>query len=188
MKVLVVLCAVAVAALAAPEAPVYRAPARLSNEYGAPAEANEAPYPPSGWRPSGRQFLLPARQTNYYVPPPVEYGPPSTEAATEPPTEEPTTTEVPTTEQPEESNEFADGARGSQQVAGTDEEGAPAGVYYVLLPDGRLQRVAYSTNPAVPPPAAAPIRNSGYAQLQYMDVEPIRAPIYSYGSPFIRLF
>jgi hypothetical protein len=61
-----------------------------SVSYGAPSRAEAAPYLPSGWRPSGRQFLLPIRQ-NYdlYFPPSV-YGSPTT-------TQQPTTTEQVTT-------------------------------------------------------------------------------------------
>lgn len=74
---------------AEPEPPRFR-----GGSYGAPSEVEEAPYAPSGWRPSGRQFLLPIRQT-YYAPP-AAYGTPTTEQATTT-TEQPTTTEVPDT-------------------------------------------------------------------------------------------
>ncbi|XP_067011755.1 uncharacterized protein [Anabrus simplex] len=178
-----------VIAVAMAEPPQRNRNAGLNTGYGAPEEGNEAPYPPSGWRPSGRQFVLPARQSSYYAPP-QQYGPPSTEAATteEPTTTEaePTTTEADTTEAPaeEDNSEFVDGARAQ------DREEGGSGVYYVLLPDGRLQRVLYSTNPngAAAEPASAPIRNAGYVQFRYMDVEPIRAPIYSYGAPLMRIF
>ncbi|XP_067006835.2 uncharacterized protein [Anabrus simplex] len=193
MKVLA--ASLVVIAVAMAEPPQRYRNAALNTGYGAPEEANEAPYPPSGWRPSGRQFVLPARQSSYYAPP-QEYGPPSTEAATtEQPTTteaEPTTTEADTTEVPaeEDNSEFADGARAFSSASAQDREEEGSGVYYVLLPDGRLQRVAYSTNPnGVPPePVSAPIRNAGYVQFRYMNVEPIRAPIYSYGAPLVRIY
>ncbi|XP_067006747.2 uncharacterized protein [Anabrus simplex] len=195
MKVLAVSLLVIAVTMAEP--PQRYRNAALNTGYGAPEEANEAPYPPSGWRPSGRQFVLPARQSSYYIPPPPppQYGPPSTEAPT---TEQPTTTEAePTTTEAEteapaeeDNNEFADGARAFSSASAQDREEEGSGVYYVLLPDGRLQRVAYSTNPNGAPPEAvsAPIRNAGYVQFRYMDVEPIRAPIYSYGAPLVRIF
>lgn len=61
-----------------------------------PPPQASAPYQPSGWRPSGALFLLPARQQaqQVYGPPPLEYIPPQAS------TPEPTTTEaeIPTTE------------------------------------------------------------------------------------------
>jgi hypothetical protein len=65
------------------------------DSYGPPAEVEAAPYVPSGWRPSGRQFLLPTRQ-NLYVPP-AAYGPPTTTQAPTTTEQATTTTEVPTT-------------------------------------------------------------------------------------------
>lgn len=74
--------------LAAPEAPINGAAPY-------PAAADSGPYPPSGWKPSGRLLVLPAKQIAaqqqvYGIP--NEYGPPSpsTEA-------EPTTTDFPST-------------------------------------------------------------------------------------------
>lgn len=66
-----------------------------AGSYGPPSEVEEAPYAPSGWRPSGRQFLLPIRQNSYI--PPAAYGPPPTTAQPTTTEQEPTTTEAPTT-------------------------------------------------------------------------------------------
>ncbi|XP_069698118.1 uncharacterized protein [Periplaneta americana] len=188
MKVLslVLLAVVFVSAKPEPEAPRFR-----YNSYGVPAEVEEAPYPPSGWRPSGRQFFLPARQSSYYAPP-VAYGPPTT---TEQPTEEPTTTEVPTTTEPETSAELADGNGADPSVADRERDGQSSGVYHILLPDGRLQRITFSAQPNQPNGAlqayGAPSQgvSAGYvAQVQYQDVEPIRSPIYTFSAPLVRIF
>jgi len=55
----------------------------------------------------------------------------------------------------------------------------PSGLYYVLLPDGRLQRVLYT--PGSP--------EVGYsAQLRIADVEPVPpAPVYAYAGPLTRI-
>lgn len=46
------------------------------------------------------------------------------------------------------------------------------GLYYVYLPNGKLQRVVYMTSADVP--------NMAYtARVKYEDVDPVAAPIYS---------
>nr|CAD7264771.1 unnamed protein product [Timema shepardi] len=139
---------------------IFSAPSRsgTASQYGTPdSEVEAAPYQPSGWRPSGRQFLLPVRQSApVYYAPPEQYGPPSTEAAPanvteeqEPATtttEQPTTTDLPTTtenpdEQADGNSQDPNSQRFQQQ---REQEDLDTGLYYVLLPDGRLQRVAYS--------------------------------------------
>ncbi|KAF4523307.1 hypothetical protein B566_EDAN011786, partial [Ephemera danica] len=102
----------------------------------------EAPYPPSGYRPA-KAFLLPvrARQQEYGAPPRPVYGAPPA------PTEAPETTTA--------SENAVEGGRA--------DEAQPA-LYYVLLPDGRLQRVLYTTGTS----------ELGYsAQLRIHDVEPV---------------
>ncbi|XP_046988861.1 potassium/sodium hyperpolarization-activated cyclic nucleotide-gated channel 4-like [Schistocerca americana] len=131
-------------ASARPEAP--------AQQYGAP---DAAPYPPSGWRPEGRQFFLPSRSSGLYAPPPQQYGPPPPPAPTTTEAAETTTTELPTTTAP--SDAAADGSRALE-----------SGVYYLLQPDGRLQRITYRRH-AVPGcvgslaagrPRACPVRSS----------------------------
>ncbi|KAI5743515.1 hypothetical protein M8J77_019070 [Diaphorina citri] len=113
----------------------------------------EAPgYPASGWKPNGRLLALPSRVQE--APKPV-YGPPSTFS---PPTNTygpPSTVDfAPTTDLP---NTTPASAEESSEVEGSGSEGASAqqqgapnvesGLYYVLLADGRLQRVEYVTAP-----------------------------------------
>ena len=65
--------------------------------YGPPSRVEAAPYVPSGWRPSGSQFLLPVRQNYDYYLPPAVYGAPATTQQPTTTEQETTTTEVPTT-------------------------------------------------------------------------------------------
>jgi hypothetical protein len=60
-----------------------------------------------------------------------------------------------------------------------NEVAQPTGLYYVLLPDGRLQRVLYT--PGGP--------ELGFnAQLRISDVEPVApAPVYAYAGPLTRI-
>ncbi|XP_053604430.1 arf-GAP with SH3 domain, ANK repeat and PH domain-containing protein 1-like [Plodia interpunctella] len=90
----------------------------VENTYGAP---EEGPYPPSGWKPQGQQFSLPNEPpaTSYGVPDNT-YGAPTTDAAT---------TDNPQAEKLDEPVEV-------QQSVGT---------YYVLLPNGQLQKVEFMT-------------------------------------------
>ncbi|XP_046677449.1 ataxin-2 homolog [Homalodisca vitripennis] len=108
----------------------------------AEAPAASGPYPPSGWKPSGRLLVLPARQqvSQVYGPPPAEYGPPPQEYG--PPATEAATTETATEEQPTEQPEDA-----AESPEGQSERLVDSGVYYVLQPDGNLQMVRYTTAP-----------------------------------------
>ncbi|XP_021931388.1 uncharacterized protein LOC110835463 isoform X2 [Zootermopsis nevadensis] len=149
MKVMSVTSAILLAVVlvsAEPEPPRFR-----GGSYGAPSEVEEAPYAPSGWRPSGRQFLLPIRQT-YYAPP-AAYGTPTTEQATTT-TEQPTTTEVPDTTEAL-TPEFADGNGADPSRTFRERDGQSSGAYHILLPDGRLQRVIFTTSPNQPSGALA---------------------------------
>ncbi|CAB3384970.1 Hypothetical predicted protein [Cloeon dipterum] len=161
-----------------------------------------APYPPAGYRPA-KAFLLPLkfrqRYETYGPPnPSPSYGPPPqpTEAPAEPeeepteaaPEEEPEAPEAPEEAAPEEETTDAPAEEDEQSTEPPTEEGRasednevaqPTGLYYVLLPDGRLQRVIYSTG--------AP--ELGYtAQLRIANVDPIPpAPVYAYGGPLTRI-
>lgn len=64
---------------------------------------------------------------------------------------------------------------------------ANAGQYYVLQPDGRLQKVTYKTEQT-----EEDLKTNGFsARLMYRDVEPIREPIYTYDNnglgPLVRI-
>lgn len=91
--------------------------------YGAPQQSG--PYPPTGWKPEGQPFTLPQQQvppaTSYGVPD-MTYGAPTTDVA-------PTSTYNPQ----------------AQKLEGPVEVFKSTGEYYVLLPDGRLQRVEFAT-------------------------------------------
>lgn len=129
-----------------------------------PAMPPQAPYPPSSWKPSGRLFALPARQTaddeqpkdsygppppqNYGPPPPQNYGPPPTEQPTEPEStttteatkEESATDEAVTTEPLSETVDVDDKA--AEQPKPQSErltQGGP-GFYYVQLPQLQKQQ------------------------------------------------
>ncbi|XP_026496348.2 mucin-7-like [Vanessa tameamea] len=121
--------------------------------YG-PPEAS-APYPPSGWKPQGQAFTLPQEQT----PPETSYGAPDTtygvpENTYGAPSTDSTTTDNPAVEKLEEPVDV-------QKSVGT---------YYVLLPNGQLQRVEFVTE--------NDIQNMKYtARLQLRE----RAPLYVFG-------
>ncbi|XP_049799423.1 uncharacterized protein LOC126234718 [Schistocerca nitens] len=176
MQLLVVsVLAVLACASARPEAP--------TQQYGAP---DAAPYPASGWRPEGRQFFLPSRNSGLYAPPPQQYGPPPPAAPTTTEAAETTTTELPTTTAA--SDIGVDGARAFAQSEAFG-SGSQNGVYYLLQPDGRLQRVAYAHGPAPAPAAytqsqgAAPVDAGYLARFHYQDLPPPGAPIYAYSAP-----
>ncbi|XP_071443035.1 uncharacterized protein [Hetaerina americana] len=141
----------------------------------------EAPYPPSGWRPA-KPFYLPGE----YGGPEAEGGAPETEApeeatTAEAPAEETTTAvadeeEATTTAAPEQVEESGAESRDNDAEYEDGEPEAapaniPAGVYYVLLPDGRLQRVNYQV--AAP---AGPVSGSYILQ----DAAPFSSPLYAY--------
>jgi hypothetical protein len=147
----------------------------------------DGPYQPSGWRPSGPPFALPARQQlprQEYGPPPQTYGTPSQEygppEATTTESQESTTTEAPTTttENVQEAEQLSDSNRENEVRENeklTEENSAVTqqGIYYIYHPSGLLQRVIYMTRDDT--------GNMAYsAQLKYENVEPIREPIYTY--------
>lgn len=79
----------------------------------------------------------------------------------------------------------------------TEERIPDSGLYYVLLPDGRLQKVTYVTMPVEETvgkfqvePRTKDQNVHGYsANIKYQDVEPIRGPVYAYNpAPLIRIF
>ncbi|CAH1176360.1 unnamed protein product [Phaedon cochleariae] len=131
-------------------------------------EGDSAPYPPSGWRPSGAQFNLPEPQSSY-GPPSQEYGPPEVTTTIEP---EVTTTELPTTT---ESVDADTEDVGSGNNAGPNEAltNGDRGFYYVYHPSGLLQKVHFDTTDD-----ASKMEFS--ARLRYENVEPISGPIYTY--------
>uniref|UniRef100_A0A1E1WAW6 DUF4794 domain-containing protein n=1 Tax=Pectinophora gossypiella TaxID=13191 RepID=A0A1E1WAW6_PECGO len=93
-----------------------------ADSYGAPQESG--PYAPSGWKPDGQPFTLPNEppSTNYGTPDNT-YGAPDAE-----------TTTAPTTDNPQ-----------AEKLDGPVEVQKSVGEYYVLLPDGRLQKVEFMT-------------------------------------------
>lgn len=124
-----------------------------ADTYGPPEQSG--PYPPSGWKPEGQAFTLPQDQTppansygapeNTYGVPENTYGVPSTDA---------TTTDNPAVE----------------KLDGPVEVQKSVGSYYVLLPNGQLQRIEFVTE--------NDIQNMKYtARLQLRD----RAPLYVFG-------
>ncbi|XP_049802189.1 uncharacterized protein LOC126236708 [Schistocerca nitens] len=137
------------------------------------------------------QFFIPSQDASrlsglYRLPSFTNSAPTTTEAAT-------TTTEAPATTVAGPYNyDFPSGRTAALR------EAEESGVYYVLQPDGRLQRIAYAHGPApisaareqqrtypgelsaLQQPAVAP----GYlARFQYQDLHPAGAPIYSYKQP-----
>lgn len=89
-----------------------------SESYGAP---QMAPYPASGWKPEGQPFTLPNEPpaTSYGVPD-NSYGAPNTDA--------------PSTDNPQ-----------AEKLEGPVEVLKSVGTYYVLLPNGQLQKVEFMT-------------------------------------------
>ncbi|XP_014357064.2 uncharacterized protein LOC106709726 [Papilio machaon] len=169
-------CVLLLAAMGAAEPPF----SRQARPGLARQRADDAPYPAAGFRPA-TAFELPSREavappsTSYGVPatsygaplatyaaPQTEYGPPVTDAGDE------TTEEVETIEGSENKDEkerLEEGPKGDAEVVSAE------GAYYVLLQDGRLQRVQYRTENDV--------RNMAYtARLQYRAEE--RAPLFVY--------
>ncbi|XP_065202758.1 uncharacterized protein LOC135833068 [Planococcus citri] len=146
---------------------------------------SSAPYPPSGWKPTGRKFELPARPRATYLPPTTTIA--DTESAT---------TAEGATAKPEALEAETLNGFGSEQQPIPDN-----GLYYVLLPDGRLQKVSYTTMPItetveklrqVGNIAVSEVekKSNGYvANVKYQDVEPINGPIYAYqNAPLVRIY
>lgn len=90
-----------------------------ADQYGPP----DAPYPPSGWKPQGQAFELP-KQT----PPATSYGVPDNTYGV------PDSTDAPTTDNPQ-----------AERLEGPVEVQKSEGTYFVLLPNGQLQRVEFVT-------------------------------------------
>lgn len=112
-----------------------------NNTYGAPEESG--PYPPSGWKPS-EPFELPQQPSSAYGVPDNTYGAP-----------EASTTEVPTTDNPQ-----------AEKLEGPVDVQKSVGTYYVLLPNGQLQKVEFVTENDV--------QNMKYsARLQYRERAPL---------------
>jgi hypothetical protein len=93
--------------------------------------------------------------------------------------------------QQDKSDEFADGNGDDPSRAFRERDGQSSGVYHLLLPDGRLQRITFTASPNQPSGAlqtyGAP--SQGYvAQVLYEDVDPIRSPVYTFSAPLIRIF
>lgn len=121
----------------------YGAPDAPQDSYGAPAKEESGPYPASGWKPS-EPFELPQQ------PPSTSYGvPDNTYGAPE------ASTEVPTTDNPQ-----------AEKLEGPVEVQKSEGTYFVLLPNGLLQKVEFVTENDV--------QNMKYtAQLQYRERAPL---------------
>ncbi|KAJ8723116.1 hypothetical protein PYW08_003028 [Mythimna loreyi] len=94
-------------------------PDKPADQYGAP----DSGYPASGWKPQGEKFELP-KQT----PPATSYGVPDNTYGV------PDSTEVPTTDNPQ-----------AERLEGPVEVQKSVGTYYVLLPNGQLQKVEFVT-------------------------------------------
>ncbi|XP_041980336.1 uncharacterized protein LOC121733986 [Aricia agestis] len=116
-----------------------------ASTYGPPDAG--APYPASGWKPA-QPFTLPQEQS----PPATSYGVPDNSYG------------VPSTDAPTTDNPAAEKLEGPVEVAKS------VGTYYVLLPNGQLQRVEFVSQ--------NDIQNMRYtARLQLRD----RAPLYVFG-------
>lgn len=144
-------------------------------------QADDLPYPAAGFRPA-TAFELPSRED--LAPPATSYGVPATSygaplgtyaTSAEPQTEY----GPPVTDAGDEAKDDVETIEGSGQNDKKEklEEDADvvsaSGAYYVLLGDGRLQRVQYRTE--------RDDRNMAYtARLQYRAEE--RAPLYVYSA------
>lgn len=121
--------------------------------YG-PPEAS-GPYPPSGWKPEGQAFTLPKKLT----PPETSYGVPDNTYGVPDNTYGVPTTDATTTDNPE-----------AEKLVGPVEVQKSVGTYYVLLPNGQLQRIEFVSEDD--------IQKMKYtARLQLRD----RAPLYVFG-------
>ncbi|KPJ03725.1 hypothetical protein RR46_04337 [Papilio xuthus] len=139
-------CVLLLAAMGAAEPPL----SRQSRIQSARQRTEEAPYPAAGFRPA-TAFELPSREA--VAPPSTSYGAPATSYG------------APLATYAAPNTELEEGPKGEAEVVRAE------GAYYVLLQDGRLQRVQYRTENDV--------RNMAYtAQLQYRAEE--RAPLYVY--------
>ncbi|XP_045523645.1 extensin-like [Pieris brassicae] len=139
-----------------------------TDTYGPPA-----PYPPSGWKPAGQAFTLPQEQTtstpdSTYGPPGAPYPPSGWKPSGEP-------FALPQETTPDNSygppdNTYGPPEANTEKLDGPLEVQRSIGTYYVLLPNGQLQRVEFLTE--------NDIQNMKYtARLELRD----RAPLYVFG-------
>lgn len=135
-----------------------------------------SPYPARGWRPSGPPFPVPSRQqllpkeetssNQSFGVPAEEYGPPNTTTEVEG-----TTSESPVISTT--SGEFVGKLEAKENLEDENKAVTEQGLYYVYHPSGLLQKIVYLTKKDE--------KNMAYtAQIKYENVEPIRAPIYTY--------
>ncbi|XP_077283201.1 uncharacterized protein LOC143909173 [Arctopsyche grandis] len=195
------ICIVAILAVVAAEPPYYRVKGlqRRSQEINIPTvdvepiipkEADSprnAPYPPSGWRPMGQRFELPPPEEPTttvapeeeetpmpeYGPPQVVYGPPQNVYG--PPKDEVEAT-TPTTEKDvEETTDSSEDveSRGDNAQNAVNQQG----LYYILLPDSRLQKYYYNmqSDPRLQQYSSV-YSSTGYQQLS--------SPLYIYNPQF----
>lgn len=172
------------------------------------AACDKAPYAPSGYKPA-KAFLLPLRQAAAAAAPApsAPYTAPSAFSAPAPFTA-PSAFSAPIYPYvPVESFEAANARQEVETIATpaprTEKKEAEVGQYYILSPEGRLQKVEYFTA-AQPqsefaqqynqynPSRSAKVQQfkGGVSNFQYRDVEPISAPIYSYTNvpgPLVRI-
>ncbi|XP_022188664.1 uncharacterized protein LOC111047258 isoform X2 [Nilaparvata lugens] len=139
----------------------------------AAAAGESQPQPVVHWKPTGRVLLLPAKQqtAQLYGPPPAEFANTNQQSPADydddtlspPPEEEgtqaPFTDEYPTTTP--QTDESSDGYSFITSEQQKEQPQVTSGVYHVLLPDGRLQRVEYTTAPLK---QAAHTRNANPSQ------------------------
>ncbi|XP_013193630.1 basic salivary proline-rich protein 1-like [Amyelois transitella] len=102
-----------------PSGEPFTLPKEVDTTYGPPEESGS--YPPSGWKPQGQQFALPNE------PPATSYGVPDNAYGTP-------VTDAPTTDNPQ-----------AEKLDGPVEVQKSIGSYYVLLPNGQLQKVDFMT-------------------------------------------
>lgn len=171
-----------------------------------PEPAPVAPSYSMGYNPAAQLVLLPVKSAAYTAPPAPGFQVPffpvapfSAPAAVEPASVK--AAEVETVSTTTEKNAKA-----------TNAEEAQSGQYYILYPEGKLQKVEYFTAaqpqsevaqkaaqynaapaPAQPagaqPPKPAQFKGT-VSNFQYQDVEPVNAPIYSYSNvpgPLVRI-
>ncbi|CAB3246701.1 unnamed protein product [Arctia plantaginis] len=103
-----------------------------ADQYGPP----DAPYPPSGWKPQGQAFELPKEApANSYGAPDNTYGAPAnTYGAPANTYGAPDSTDAPSTDNPQ-----------AERLEGPVEVQKSIGTYFVLLPNGQLQKVEFVT-------------------------------------------
>ncbi|CAK1555092.1 unnamed protein product [Leptosia nina] len=141
-----------------------------TDTYGPPG-----PYPPSGWKPAGQAFTLPQEQTTST--PDDAYDPPATSAPYPPSGWKPDRafilpqeTSTPDNSYGPPENTYGPPEANTEKLDGPLDVQRSIGTYYVLLPNGQLQRVEFLTENE--------IQNMKYtARLELRD----RAPLYVFG-------